>query len=252
MTGTTRRQPSRDHDDVGRARGDDHDDVERARGVDHDDVERARGCRPRRRRACPRRRPPRPRAPPETTEPPAPDADPIEPSAVSAPLNRYDQADVDMPFEDGDVEAHWYTWGTDYVVVFAGWDATQGDPQCPGNSLSTEAGFGFVSNSPTTEGSCDPEDIYPNVIATSTTRRGQGSVTASWSTTRSSRSSTTRAIRGPAPSTGPSSGLSTASSWVRPAWSRRTSPRRSTSTRTPRRTRFPTDGSPAEPTEVVC
>ena len=69
-----------------------------------------------------------------------------------------------MPFEDGEVEAHWYTWGSEYVVVFAGWDASQGDPQCPGNSLNADGGFQFVSNSPTTPGSCDPEGNYPNVI----------------------------------------------------------------------------------------
>jgi hypothetical protein len=62
-----------------------------------------------------------------------------------------------MPFEDGDVEAHWYTWDGNFVVVYAGWDVTTGEPQCPGNSLQTGSDFQFISNSPTQDGSCDSE-----------------------------------------------------------------------------------------------
>ena len=102
--------------------------------------------------------------PPETTAPPTPEPYVIEQSDVRATLARYDQSGVDFPFEDGAVVAHWYTWRNDYVVVFAGWDASQGDPQCPGNSFAVDGDLLFASNSPTTPGSCDPEDMYRTVV----------------------------------------------------------------------------------------
>jgi hypothetical protein len=69
-----------------------------------------------------------------------------------------------MPFEDGDVEANWYVWNGRLVVVYAGWDATVGEAQCPGNSVQIAGEFKFVSNSATAAGACDPEDEYPQVL----------------------------------------------------------------------------------------
>ncbi len=85
----------------------------------------------------------------------------IDESPLRADLLRADPTDYEMPFEDGEVEAHWYQWDGTYVVVFAGWDATKGDPQCPGSSiLNADDEFEFLSSSPTAEGACEPEDRY--------------------------------------------------------------------------------------------
>ena len=103
-------------------------------------------------------------AAPETTATAGPEAVVIEASPVSADVLRYAGTDADFPFVDGDVEANWYTWNDHYVVVYAGWDATSGEPFCPGNSVNIGGAFDFISNSPTTEGSCDPEDVFPNLV----------------------------------------------------------------------------------------
>jgi hypothetical protein len=68
-----------------------------------------------------------------------------------------------MPFEDGEAESHWYQWNGTYVIVYAGWDASRGDPMCPGSSAFTSQ-FGFISNSPQVAGACEPTDRYPNLI----------------------------------------------------------------------------------------
>ena len=90
----------------------------------------------------------------------------IAQSPLRADLVRSDPTDNDMPFEDGEVEAHWYQSDGTYVVVYAGWDATQGEPQCPGSLYTPEADseFEFISNSPQAEGACEPESRYPLVI----------------------------------------------------------------------------------------
>jgi hypothetical protein len=88
-------------------------------------------------------------------------------SPLIADLVRADSTDNEMPFEDGEVEAQWYQSGGTYVVVYAGWDATQGEPQCPGSSIFSpdlDPQFGFISNSPQAPGACDPEDRYPLII----------------------------------------------------------------------------------------
>ena len=89
----------------------------------------------------------------------------ISESAVKAPIAK-STPDADLPFEDGDVEANWYTWEDRFVVAYAGWDATATDPLCPGNSLEIGGGqFDFISNSPAGDGGCDPEDLFPNVVS---------------------------------------------------------------------------------------
>ena len=88
----------------------------------------------------------------------------IEASAVSAELQRYDDTDNDFPFEDGDVEANWYTSDGYYVVVYAGFDAVAGDPMCPGNSVNDGGGFSYISNSPFADGSCEPADRFLNLV----------------------------------------------------------------------------------------
>ncbi|MGI9604038.1 MAG: hypothetical protein ACR2QE_19300 [Acidimicrobiales bacterium] len=108
-------------------------------------------------------------APETTTVAPGPETVAIEASSVNASVNRYAGTDDDFPFVDGDVEAHWYTWDGFYVVVYGGWDATAGDPFCPGNSLNMGGSFDFISNSPTFDGSCDPEDRFPNLVDDDTT-----------------------------------------------------------------------------------
>jgi hypothetical protein len=72
---------------------------------------------------------------------------------------RYSPGD-DLPWEEGDVTSHWYTWDDAFVVVYAGWNATDDTPLCPGNSVATAAGFEHVSNSPSAAGGCDPEEAF--------------------------------------------------------------------------------------------
>ena len=101
----------------------------------------------------------------------------IVPSEVSATLIRYDESGAAMPFGDGEVEAHWYTWDAFYVVVFAGWDAGEGEPQCPGSSL----GIGDDSNSCPTRrrprGAATPRTCTPT-SSPSTTTEGRASAAA--------------------------------------------------------------------------
>lgn len=89
----------------------------------------------------------------------------ISESEVTGTLTYYEGSEGQVPFEDGAVEANWYTWDDQFVVVYAGWDHTAGDPQCPGNSLETGGTFEFISNSPSGDGGCDPEDAFPNLVS---------------------------------------------------------------------------------------
>ena len=61
----------------------------------------------------------------------------------------------DLPFALGSIEGHWYTSGDRYVVVYVGLDLDETGPLCPGNSILTTDGYGFVSNSPTPGGTCE-------------------------------------------------------------------------------------------------
>lgn len=90
----------------------------------------------------------------------------ITESQVKGTLTYYPGSEGQVPFEDGGVEANWYTWDGQFVVAYAGWDATTGDPQCPGNSLEiSPQSFDFISNSPSGDGGCDPEDTFPNLVS---------------------------------------------------------------------------------------
>ena len=100
----------------------------------------------------------------DTGDSPDPGAVTIDESAVQAPIAK-NTPDADLPFEDGDVVANWYTWDDRFVVAYAGWDATTTDPLCPGNSLETDATFDFISNSPAGDGGCDPEDLFIEVVS---------------------------------------------------------------------------------------
>ena len=88
----------------------------------------------------------------------------ISESAVKAAIDK-NTPDADLPFEDGDIEANWYTWEDRFVVVYAGWDATATEPLCPGNSLESGGAFDFISNSPAGDRGCDPEDAFDNVVS---------------------------------------------------------------------------------------
>ncbi len=88
----------------------------------------------------------------------------ISESAVKAAIVKI-TPDADLPFEDGDIEANWYTWEDRFVVVYAGWDATATEPLCPGNSLESGGAFDFISNSPAGDGGCDPEDAFNNLVS---------------------------------------------------------------------------------------
>ncbi len=88
----------------------------------------------------------------------------ISESAVKAAIAK-NTPDADLPFEDGDIEANWYTWEDRFVVVYAGWDATATEALCPGNSLESGGAFDFISNSPAGDGGCDPEDAFNNIVS---------------------------------------------------------------------------------------
>ncbi|MFA9566461.1 MAG: hypothetical protein ACERLM_17455, partial [Acidimicrobiales bacterium] len=100
----------------------------------------------------------------DTGASPDPGAVTIDESAVQAPVAK-SSPDADLPFEDGDVVANWYTWEDRFVVAYAGWDATATDPLCPGNSLESGGSFDHVSNSPAGDGGCDPEDLFIEVVS---------------------------------------------------------------------------------------
>lgn len=52
-------------------------------------------------------------------------------------------------FPPGSVEAHWYQWDGQYIVLYRGYDAEDRMAICPGNSIETSPdSFEFVSNSP--------------------------------------------------------------------------------------------------------
>jgi hypothetical protein len=52
-------------------------------------------------------------------------------------------------FPSESVEAHWYQWDGLYVVLYRGFDASDGTPMCPGNSTADAAGaYTSISNSP--------------------------------------------------------------------------------------------------------
>ena len=62
--------------------------------------------------------------------------------------NPYSPGGADL-FAPGSVEAHWYQWDGLYVVLYRGFDASDGTPICAGNSIEVEGvGFGSITDSP--------------------------------------------------------------------------------------------------------
>ena len=59
-----------------------------------------------------------------------------------------------MGFAEGDVTAEWFTAEGFYVVVFSGLDLDAAGPMCPGASLQSNGGFGFIANAPTPDADC--------------------------------------------------------------------------------------------------
>jgi hypothetical protein len=83
-----------------------------------------------------------------TTATAAPPAQPIEATPVVAALQPYNEEGA-LLFPAESVEAHWYQWDGLYVVLYRGWNASDGSPICPGNSTADAAGaFTSISNSP--------------------------------------------------------------------------------------------------------
>jgi len=84
----------------------------------------------------------------ETTTTAAPVGNSVAATSVVGVLQPYNAAGAAL-FPGGSVEAHWYQWDGLYVVLYRGWDAANGSPMCPGNSISPSANnWTNVSNSP--------------------------------------------------------------------------------------------------------
>lgn len=54
---------------------------------------------------------------------------------------------VGEPFR-GLLQAHWYQWDGFYIVLYRGFDASDGTEICAGNSIQSMGSFVNVSNSP--------------------------------------------------------------------------------------------------------
>ena len=87
-------------------------------------------------------------SPPETTTTAGIDAASVETTPVTALLDPYNAAGGDL-FPAGSVEANWYQWDGLYVVLYRGFDASDGSSICAGNSvLVPGTGFSSITNSP--------------------------------------------------------------------------------------------------------
>lgn len=63
-------------------------------------------------------------------------------------LQPYNEAGAAL-FPQGSVEAHWYQWDGLYVVLYRGWDASDGSEICAGNSVLLPTGTWMnITNSP--------------------------------------------------------------------------------------------------------
>jgi len=72
----------------------------------------------------------------------------VPPTPVVGVLDPYSPGGADL-FAPGAVEAHWYQWDGLYVVLYRGFDASDGTPICAGNSiLETGAGWTHITDSP--------------------------------------------------------------------------------------------------------
>ena len=87
-----------------------------------------------------------------TAQPTTTTAVPAVTSVAATPvigvLQPYNEAGAAL-FPAESVEAHWYQWDGLYVVLYRGFDASDGTPMCPGNSTADAAGaYTSISNSP--------------------------------------------------------------------------------------------------------
>lgn len=71
----------------------------------------------------------------------------VEASSIVAELQPYSPGGGEL-FPAGSVQAHWYQWDGLYVVLYRGFDASDGSPICAGNSAQEAAGFNHISNAP--------------------------------------------------------------------------------------------------------
>lgn len=86
-------------------------------------------------------------APETTTTTMAPAGYEVAESPVFAELQPYSAGGAEL-FPAGSVQAHWYQWDGLYVVLYRGFDASDGTPICAGNSAQEAAGFNYISDSP--------------------------------------------------------------------------------------------------------
>ena len=86
-------------------------------------------------------------APATTTTAAAPVAVPATP--IIGFLEPYSPGGADL-FPPGSVEAHWYQWDGLYVVLYRGFDASDGTQICAGNSSRSRASGLAVSRTPHT------------------------------------------------------------------------------------------------------
>lgn len=87
-------------------------------------------------------------AAPTTTTEAGPSGTQVAETPVVALLQPYGLGGEDL-FPAGSVEAHWYQWEGQYVVLYRGVDADNAPPLCPGNSIDVGDGeFLHVSNAP--------------------------------------------------------------------------------------------------------
>lgn len=92
-----------------------------------------------------------------TTTTEAPTGAVIATTPVVGELQPYSSGGAEL-FPPGSVQAHWYQWDGLYVVLYRGFDASDGSQICAGNSAQEAAGFNYITNSPhngTIEEICD-------------------------------------------------------------------------------------------------
>ena len=92
-----------------------------------------------------------------TTTAPAPPATTIAETPIVGVLSPYNAGGAEL-FPPESVEAHWYQWDNQYIVLYRGFDASDGTPICAGNSAQEASGFNYITNSPhngTVEEICD-------------------------------------------------------------------------------------------------
>lgn len=83
-----------------------------------------------------------------TTTTVAPTVEPVPATPLVGVLQPVNEAGAAL-FPSESVEAHWYQWDGLYVVLYRGFDASDGTPMCPGNSTADATGaYTGTSNSP--------------------------------------------------------------------------------------------------------